>query len=99
MTNKDKAAKGRGKCSVTPKTEGAGQGKRNTWLGRSSTRWSKVTQRGRNEPGIGEERRVVGGRKIAEVTPCDSLLIDSSLQCHSETTRWSQTQSGTQTSA
>lgn len=39
------------------------------------------------------------GGKIAEVTSSDSLLIDSSLQCHSESTCWSQRQSGTQTAA
>lgn len=49
----------------------------------------------------GKKSRERGGRqeKIAEVTPSDSLLIDSSLQCQSVTTCWSQRQSGTQTTA
>lgn len=55
-------------------------------------RWSKEVQRERREKGI-------GGGKIAEVTLSDSLLIDSSLQCQSATTCWSQRQSGTQTAA
>lgn len=37
--------------------------------------------------------------KVAEFTLSDSLLIDLSLQCLSETTSWSQRQSGTQAAA